>query len=97
MIGAYFLKKVLDLIVLLLIHSTNTKNRKQAEKVLRSKIRLGCMPEQLMQNAFQDHSMVSAASAPGHVFSLIPQISCQMMILPWTALCMLTPEVSFGH
>ncbi|XP_074952297.1 Fanconi anemia group D2 protein isoform X3 [Phalacrocorax aristotelis] len=50
--------KVLDLIVLLLIHSTNTKNRKQIEKVLRSKIRLGCMPEQLMQNAFQNHSMV---------------------------------------
>ncbi|NXW04397.1 FACD2 protein, partial [Fregetta grallaria] len=50
--------KVLDLIVLLLIHSTNTKNRKQTEKVLRSKIRLGCMPEQLMQNAFQNHSMV---------------------------------------
>ncbi|KFV05743.1 Fanconi anemia group D2 protein, partial [Pterocles gutturalis] len=50
--------KVLDLIVLLLIHSTNTKNRKQTEKVLRSKIRLGCIPEQLMQNAFQNHSMV---------------------------------------
>ncbi|NWV36396.1 FACD2 protein, partial [Grantiella picta] len=50
--------KVLDLIVLLLIHSTNTRNRKQAEKVLRSKIRLGCMPEQLMQNAFQNHSTV---------------------------------------
>ncbi|NWV77983.1 FACD2 protein, partial [Dasyornis broadbenti] len=50
--------KVLDLIVLLLIHSTNTRNRKQTEKVLRSKIRLGCMPEQLMQNAFQNHSMV---------------------------------------
>ncbi|XP_052633721.1 Fanconi anemia group D2 protein isoform X3 [Harpia harpyja] len=50
--------KVLDLIALLLIHSTNTKNRKQTEKVLRSKIRLGCMPEQLMQNAFQNHSMV---------------------------------------
>uniref|UniRef100_A0A8V1AG99 Fanconi anemia complementation group D2 n=1 Tax=Gallus gallus TaxID=9031 RepID=A0A8V1AG99_CHICK len=50
--------KVLDLIVLLLIHSTNSKNRKQTEKVLRSKIRLGCMPEQLMQNAFQNHSMV---------------------------------------
>ncbi|NXR01746.1 FACD2 protein, partial [Sagittarius serpentarius] len=50
--------KVLDLIVLLLIHSTNTKNRKQTEKVLRSKIRLGCMPEQLMQNAFQNHSVV---------------------------------------
>ncbi|NXX77188.1 FACD2 protein, partial [Urocolius indicus] len=53
-----FLQKVLDLIVLLLIHSTSTKNRKQTEKVLRSKIRLGCMPEQLMQNAFQNHSMV---------------------------------------
>uniref|UniRef100_A0A8C8AHR3 FA complementation group D2 n=1 Tax=Otus sunia TaxID=257818 RepID=A0A8C8AHR3_9STRI len=50
--------KVLDLIVLLLIHSTNTKNRKQTEKVLRSKIRLGCMPEQLMQKAFQNHSVV---------------------------------------
>uniref|UniRef100_H0Z8Q1 FA complementation group D2 n=1 Tax=Taeniopygia guttata TaxID=59729 RepID=H0Z8Q1_TAEGU len=50
--------KVLDLIVLLLIHSTNTRNRKQTEKVLRSKIRLGCMPEQLMQNAFQNHSTV---------------------------------------
>ncbi|XP_031976966.1 Fanconi anemia group D2 protein isoform X1 [Corvus moneduloides] len=50
--------KVLDLIVLLLVHSTNTRNRKQTEKVLRSKIRLGCMPEQLMQNAFQNHSTV---------------------------------------
>ncbi|NWR83138.1 FACD2 protein, partial [Furnarius figulus] len=50
--------KVLDLIVLLLIHSTNTKNRKQAEKILRSKIRLGCIPEQLMHNAFQNHSTV---------------------------------------
>ncbi|NWI88168.1 FACD2 protein, partial [Pitta sordida] len=50
--------KVLDLIVLLLIHSTNTKCRKQTEKVLRSKIRLGCMPEQLMQDAFQNHSTV---------------------------------------
>ncbi|XP_069722430.1 Fanconi anemia group D2 protein [Phaenicophaeus curvirostris] len=50
--------KVLDLIVLLLIHSTNTKNRKQTEKVLRNKIQLGYIPEQLMQNAFQNHSMV---------------------------------------
>uniref|UniRef100_A0A8C3LGF0 FA complementation group D2 n=1 Tax=Chrysolophus pictus TaxID=9089 RepID=A0A8C3LGF0_CHRPC len=50
--------KVLDLIILLLIHSTNSKNRKQTEKLLRSKIRLGFMPEQLVQNAFQNHSMV---------------------------------------
>lgn len=60
MINSCFFLKVLDLIVLLLIHSTNSKNRKQTEKVLRSKIRLGCMPEQLVQNAFQNHSMVSA-------------------------------------
>ncbi|NXX22750.1 FACD2 protein, partial [Podargus strigoides] len=58
LIGGYFLKKVLDLIVLLLIHSTNTKYRKQTEKVLKSKIRLGCMPEKLMQNVFQNHSMI---------------------------------------
>ncbi|XP_065543971.1 Fanconi anemia group D2 protein isoform X2 [Lathamus discolor] len=50
--------KVLDLMILLLIHSTNTKYRKQAEKLLKSKIQLGCMPEQLMQNAFQNHSLV---------------------------------------
>ncbi|XP_023791226.1 Fanconi anemia group D2 protein-like [Cyanistes caeruleus] len=50
--------KVLDLIVLLLIHYTNMRNRKQTEKVLRSKIRLGFLPEQLMQNAFQNHSTV---------------------------------------
>ncbi|NXD67820.1 FACD2 protein, partial [Eolophus roseicapillus] len=50
--------KVLDLMVLLLIHSTNTKYRKQAEKLLKNKIRLGCMPKQLMQNAFQNHSLV---------------------------------------
>uniref|UniRef100_A0A669QNS4 FA complementation group D2 n=1 Tax=Phasianus colchicus TaxID=9054 RepID=A0A669QNS4_PHACC len=43
-----FFLKVLDLIVLLLIHSTNSKNRKQTEKLLRSKIRLGFMPEQLV-------------------------------------------------
>uniref|UniRef100_A0A8V5GLG7 Uncharacterized protein n=1 Tax=Melopsittacus undulatus TaxID=13146 RepID=A0A8V5GLG7_MELUD len=50
--------KVLDLMILLLIHSTNTKYRKQAEKLLKNKIQLGCMPEQLMQNAFQNHSLV---------------------------------------
>ncbi|NXP00386.1 FACD2 protein, partial [Certhia brachydactyla] len=50
--------KVIVLLFLLLIHSTNTRNRKQTEKVLRSKIRLGCMPEQLMKNAFQNHSTV---------------------------------------
>lgn len=85
MIGGYFLKKVLDLIVLLLIHSTNTKNRKQTEKVLKSKIRLGCMPEQLMQNAFQNHSMVSAVSALGLplLFYLSKIFSDDDLILFW--------------
>uniref|UniRef100_A0A8C3T0C6 FA complementation group D2 n=1 Tax=Chelydra serpentina TaxID=8475 RepID=A0A8C3T0C6_CHESE len=50
--------KVLDLIVLLLIHTTNTKSRKQIERVLRNKIPLGCLPEQLLQSAFQNHSLV---------------------------------------
>uniref|UniRef100_A0A8C3RQS0 FACD2 protein n=1 Tax=Chelydra serpentina TaxID=8475 RepID=A0A8C3RQS0_CHESE len=49
---------VLDLIVLLLIHTTNTKSRKQIERVLRNKIPLGCLPEQLLQSAFQNHSLV---------------------------------------
>ncbi|XP_025902236.1 Fanconi anemia group D2 protein [Nothoprocta perdicaria] len=77
--------KVLDLIVLLLIHSTNTKNRKQTEKVLRSKIRLGCVPEQLMQKAFQNHSLV--------IKDFFPSIlALAQMFLPSTHPAM----VSFG-
>ncbi|NWY07634.1 FACD2 protein, partial [Nothoprocta ornata] len=80
-----FYGKVLDLIVLLLIHSTNTKNRKQTEKVLRSKIRLGCVPEQLMQKAFQNHSLV--------IKDFFPSIlALAQMFLPSTHPAM----VSFG-
>uniref|UniRef100_A0A8C8RT95 FA complementation group D2 n=1 Tax=Pelusios castaneus TaxID=367368 RepID=A0A8C8RT95_9SAUR len=50
--------KVLDLIVLLLIHATNAKSRKQVEKLLRNKIQLGFVPEQLLQSAFRNHSLV---------------------------------------
>ncbi|XP_067417363.1 Fanconi anemia group D2 protein [Emydura macquarii macquarii] len=50
--------KVLDLIVLLLIHTTTTKSRKQTERVLRNKIQLGCVSEQLLQSAFRNHSLV---------------------------------------
>ncbi|KAL8181380.1 UNVERIFIED_CONTAM: hypothetical protein K2H54_000016 [Gekko kuhli] len=50
--------KVLDLIVLLIICATNVKNQKQIERVLRNKIRSGCMQEQLLQNAFRHHSQV---------------------------------------
>ncbi|KYO27801.1 Fanconi anemia group D2 protein [Alligator mississippiensis] len=50
--------KVLDLIVLLLIYTTNIKNRKQIERLLRNKVQLGYVPEQLLQSAFQNHSLV---------------------------------------
>ncbi|XP_053152067.1 Fanconi anemia group D2 protein [Hemicordylus capensis] len=50
--------KVLDLIVLLIIYATNTKSKKQIERVLRSKIRSGFMQEPLLRNAFRHHSLV---------------------------------------
>ncbi|KAJ7316644.1 hypothetical protein JRQ81_002806 [Phrynocephalus forsythii] len=50
--------KVLDLIVLLIIYATNGKSKKQIERVLRNKIRLGCVREQLLRNAFRSHSLV---------------------------------------
>uniref|UniRef100_A0A8D2LAN8 FA complementation group D2 n=1 Tax=Varanus komodoensis TaxID=61221 RepID=A0A8D2LAN8_VARKO len=50
--------KVMDLIVLLIIYATNAKNKKQIEKVLRSKIRAGQVQEQLPRNAFRYHTLV---------------------------------------
>uniref|UniRef100_A0ABM5FKM3 Fanconi anemia group D2 protein isoform X1 n=1 Tax=Pogona vitticeps TaxID=103695 RepID=A0ABM5FKM3_9SAUR len=50
--------KVLDLIVLLIIYTTNAKSKKPIERVLRNKIRLGYMREQLLRNAFRSHSLV---------------------------------------
>ncbi|XP_042305888.1 Fanconi anemia group D2 protein isoform X2 [Sceloporus undulatus] len=50
--------KVLDLIVLFVIYATSSKSKKQIERVLRSKIRLGYMREQFLQNAFRYHSLV---------------------------------------
>ncbi|XP_069500191.1 Fanconi anemia group D2 protein isoform X2 [Ambystoma mexicanum] len=51
--------KVIDLIVLLILYTTNTNiNRKQVEKVLRKKIRLGCIQDQLLQSLFRNHSLV---------------------------------------
>ncbi|XP_074861679.1 Fanconi anemia group D2 protein isoform X2 [Carettochelys insculpta] len=50
--------KVLDLIILLLIHTTHPKSKKQIERVLKNKILLGCVPEQLIQSAFRNHSLV---------------------------------------
>ncbi|KAJ1109394.1 hypothetical protein NDU88_006755 [Pleurodeles waltl] len=51
--------KVMDLIVLLILYSTNTNNnKKQVERVLRKKIRLGCIQGQLLQSLFKNHSLV---------------------------------------
>uniref|UniRef100_A0A8C5WCR0 FA complementation group D2 n=1 Tax=Leptobrachium leishanense TaxID=445787 RepID=A0A8C5WCR0_9ANUR len=51
--------KVTDLIVLLILYSTNNNNsKKQVERVLRNKIRLGHISDQLLLSAFKNHSQV---------------------------------------
>ncbi|XP_078066044.1 Fanconi anemia group D2 protein [Mustelus asterias] len=51
--------KVIDLLVLLILHTTSTSNsKKQVEKLLRSKIRLGHIGDQLLQVAFRSHALV---------------------------------------
>ncbi|XP_067854548.1 Fanconi anemia group D2 protein [Heptranchias perlo] len=51
--------KVIDLLVLLILHTTSTSNsKKQVEKLLRSKIRLGHIRDQLLQVAFRSHAVV---------------------------------------
>ncbi|KAL7985939.1 hypothetical protein Chor_011105 [Crotalus horridus] len=50
--------KILDTIMLLIIYATNTKNKKQIERLLKSKIQSGCLREQMLQNAFRYHSLV---------------------------------------
>ncbi|KAE8611738.1 hypothetical protein XENTR_v10012579 [Xenopus tropicalis] len=51
--------KVSDLIVLLILYTTQTNSsKKQAERVLRNKIRSGFISDQLLQNAFRNHSQV---------------------------------------
>ncbi|XP_053545393.1 Fanconi anemia group D2 protein [Bombina bombina] len=51
--------KVTDLIVLLILYTTSTNSsKKQVERVLRNKIRMGCISDQLMQSVFRKHSQV---------------------------------------
>ncbi|XP_038668229.1 Fanconi anemia group D2 protein isoform X1 [Scyliorhinus canicula] len=51
--------KVIDLLVLLILHTTSTSNgKKQVEKLLRSKIRLSHVGDQLLQVAFRSHALV---------------------------------------
>ncbi|XP_030061304.1 Fanconi anemia group D2 protein isoform X2 [Microcaecilia unicolor] len=51
--------KVIDFIVLLILYTTNINNsKKQVERVLRNKIRMGYVTDQLLQNAFRNYSLV---------------------------------------
>nr|XP_033781653.1 Fanconi anemia group D2 protein isoform X3 [Geotrypetes seraphini] len=51
--------KVIDFIVLLILYTTNVNNsKKQVERVLRNKIRMGYVKDQLLQNAFRTYSLV---------------------------------------
>uniref|UniRef100_A0A2R8ZUY8 FA complementation group D2 n=1 Tax=Pan paniscus TaxID=9597 RepID=A0A2R8ZUY8_PANPA len=47
--------KVFDLVMLFIIYSTNTQTKKYIERVLRNKIRSGCIQEQLLQSTFSVH------------------------------------------
>ncbi|XP_070594967.1 Fanconi anemia group D2 protein isoform X2 [Erythrolamprus reginae] len=59
--------KVLDMIMLLIIYATNTKNKKQIERLLKSKIQSSCLREQLLQNAFRYHSLEIVGALVAHV------------------------------
>ncbi|XP_063486432.1 Fanconi anemia group D2 protein isoform X9 [Symphalangus syndactylus] len=50
--------KVFDLVMLFIIYSTNTQTKKYIERVLRNKIRSGCIQEQLLQSTFSIHYLV---------------------------------------
>ncbi|XP_023403701.1 Fanconi anemia group D2 protein isoform X3 [Loxodonta africana] len=49
--------KIFDVVMLLIIYSTNTQTKKYIERVLRNKIRSGCIQEQLLQSTFCTHSL----------------------------------------
>ncbi|KAM7063670.1 Fanconi anemia group D2 protein [Molossus nigricans] len=50
--------KTFDLVMLLIIYSTNTQTKKYIERVLRNKIQSGCFQEQLLQGTFSIHYLV---------------------------------------
>ncbi|XP_063797494.1 Fanconi anemia group D2 protein [Pseudophryne corroboree] len=50
--------KVTDFLVLLILYTTNSNSKKQVERVLRTKIRTGCITNQLLQNTFRSHTQV---------------------------------------
>jgi Fanconi anemia group D2 protein len=56
--------------MLLLIYSTNTQTKKYIEKVLRNKVRSGCMEEQLLESTFYIHHLVSVKEVEQHYLNV---------------------------
>ncbi|XP_077054270.1 Fanconi anemia group D2 protein isoform X2 [Siphateles boraxobius] len=57
--------KVVDLLVLLILHSTNANHsRRGAERVLKVKVRKGLIPESLLQKTFKGHAQVMRGYFP---------------------------------
>ncbi|CAL9703931.1 unnamed protein product [Knipowitschia caucasica] len=57
--------KVVDLLVLFILHSTNSnQSRKGAERLMRSKVRRGAFPDALLQRTFRDYSQVMRVYFP---------------------------------
>ncbi|XP_066464425.1 Fanconi anemia group D2 protein [Eleutherodactylus coqui] len=50
--------KVTDFLVLLILYATNSNCKKQVERVLKNKVRSGCITNQLLQNIFRSHTQV---------------------------------------
>ncbi|XP_029455471.1 Fanconi anemia group D2 protein isoform X2 [Rhinatrema bivittatum] len=68
--------KVIDLIILLILYTTNTNNsKKQVERILRNKIRMGYVKDQLLQNAFRNYSLVLREYFPS-ILSLAQTLLC---------------------
>ncbi|XP_077133387.1 Fanconi anemia group D2 protein isoform X2 [Ranitomeya variabilis] len=50
--------KVADFLVLLIFYTTNSNCKRQVERVLKGKMRSGCITNQLLQNIFRSHTQV---------------------------------------
>ncbi|XP_056381247.1 Fanconi anemia group D2 protein isoform X2 [Hyla sarda] len=50
--------KVTDFLVLLILYTTNSNSKKQVERVLKNKVRSGCITHKLVQNMFKSHTQV---------------------------------------
>ncbi|ELK34358.1 Fanconi anemia group D2 protein [Myotis davidii] len=61
--------KTFDLVMLLIIYSTNTQAKKYIERVLRNKIRSGCFHKDLLQSTFYVHYLEVIGALVTHICS----------------------------